>query len=128
MKKILIVEDNNLERTVLTHFLTNRGYHVDSASSGAEALMLCSQNTPDLVVSDMMMPEMDGIEFCRRLRATLCGERMPFIFLSGKDELEDRYKGLEIGADDYLTKPVKPKELLAKIEVLLGRTNRLHKP
>ncbi len=126
MKKILIVEDNNLERTVLTQYLKNRGYQVESASSGAEALIACSQDTPDLVVSDMMMPQMDGLEFCRRLRATFSGHLTPFIFLSGKDELEDRNKGLEIGADDYLTKPVNPKELLAKIEVLLERARPIH--
>jgi DNA-binding NarL/FixJ family response regulator len=78
------------------------------------------------VVSDVMMPEMDGLEFCRRLRATPSGQLMPFIFLSGKGELEDRIHGHSIGADDYLTKPVDPRELVAKIEAQLERSRRIH--
>ena len=126
MKRILIVDDNKLERTVLTQYLKNLGYQVESASSGAEALTTCSQNPPDLVISDMMMPQMDGLEFCRRLRAMPSGKLVPFIFLSGKNAQQDRMNGLEIGADDYLIKPVNPKELVAKIEALLERTPRIH--
>lgn len=126
MKRILIVDDNKLERTVLTQYLKNLGYQVESASSGAEALTACSENSPDLVVSDMMMPQMDGLEFCRRLRATPSGQLVPFIFLSGKNEQQDRMNGLENGADDYLIKPVNPRELVAKIEALLERTPSIH--
>lgn len=126
MKKILIVDDNKLERTVLTQYLKNLGYQVESASSGAEALTACSKNSPDVVVSDMMMPEMDGLEFCRRLRATSSGKQLPFIFLSGKNAQQDQMNGLEIGADDYLIKPVNPRELVAKIEALLERTPPIH--
>jgi DNA-binding response OmpR family regulator len=126
MKRILIVDDNKLERTVLTQYLKNLGYQVESVSSGAEALTACSQNPPDLVVSDMMMPQMDGLEFCRRLRATSSGKLIPFIFLSGKNAQQDRMNGLKIGADDYLIKPINPRELIAKIEALLERTPRIH--
>lgn len=126
MKKILVVDDDRTLRTVLTRYLENRGYQVDQVSSGADALVACSQDPPDLVVSDVVMPEMDGLEFCRRLRATPSGQLMPFIFLSGKGELEDRIHGHSIGADDYLTKPVDPRELVAKIESQLERSRRIH--
>lgn len=126
MKKILIVDDDRTLRTVLTRYLENRGYQVEQVNSGAEALIAFAKNPPDLVVSDVMMPEMDGLEFCRRLRATPSGQLMPFIFLSGKGELEDRIYGHSIGADDYLTKPVDPRELVAKIEAQLERSRRIH--
>lgn len=126
MKKILVVDDDRTLRTVLTRYLENRGYQVDQVSSGADALVACAQDPPDLVVSDVVMPEMDGLEFCRRLRATPSGQLMPFIFLSGKGELEDRIHGHSIGADDYLTKPVDPRELVAKIESQLERSRRIH--
>jgi DNA-binding response OmpR family regulator len=126
MKKILIVDDDRTLRTVLTRYLENRGYQVEQVSSGAEALVAFAKNPPDLVVSDVMMPEMDGLEFCRRLRGTPSGQLMPFIFLSGKGELEDRIYGHSIGADDYLTKPVDPRELVAKIEAQLERSRRIH--
>ncbi len=126
MKKILIVDDDRTLRTVLTRYLENQGYQVEQVGSGAEALVAVAKNQPDLVVSDVVMPEMDGLEFCRRLRATPSGQLMPFIFLSGKGELEDRIQGHSIGADDYLTKPVDPRELVAKIEAQLERSRRIH--
>lgn len=126
MKKILVVDDDRTLRTVLTRYLENRGYQVEQVSSGVEALVACAKHPPDLVVSDVVMPQMDGLEFCRRLRATPSGQLMPFIFLSGKGELEDRIHGHSIGADDYLTKPVDPRELVAKIEAQLERTRRIH--
>lgn len=126
MKKILVVDDDKTLRTVLARYLENRGYQVEQASSGTEALESCASNPPDLVVSDVVMPEMDGLEFCRRLRSTPSGQLMPFIFLSGKGELEDRIHGHSIGADDYLIKPVNPKELMAKIEAQLERSRRTH--
>jgi len=126
MKKILVVDDDRTLRITLTRALENIGYQVEQVSSGVEALEACVKNPPDLVVSDVMMPEMDGIEFCRRLRATPSGQLMPFIFLSGKGELEDRIQGHSIGADDYLIKPVNPRELAAKIEAQLERTRRIH--
>ncbi|MGB5961281.1 MAG: response regulator transcription factor [Coleofasciculaceae cyanobacterium] len=126
MKKILVVDDDRTMRTVLTRYLENRGYQVEQVTSGAEALVAVTKNPPDLIVSDIMMPEMDGLEFCRRLRATPSGQLMPFIFLSGKGELEDRIHGHSMGADDYLTKPVDPRELVAKIESQLERSRRIH--
>ncbi|MEM9904684.1 MAG: response regulator transcription factor [Cyanobacteria bacterium P01_D01_bin.44] len=126
MKKILIVDDDNTLRAALTRYLEERGFLVRNASSGAEGLSLFQQDPPDLVVSDVMMPEMDGYEFCTELRAIRSGQLVPFIFLSGRSELDDRIQGHNIGADDYLVKPFHPKELIAKIEAQLERSRRMH--
>lgn len=126
MKKILIVDDDITLRTALIRYLQNRGYSVQEASSGTEALALFEHNPPDVVVSDVIMPEMDGLEFCRRLRATRSGQLVPFIFLSSRKEVDDRVQGHQMGADDYLVKPFDPKELVAKIEAQLERSRRIH--
>jgi DNA-binding NarL/FixJ family response regulator len=126
MKKILIVDDDITLKTALIRYLQKRGYSVQDAASGAEALAIFEHNPPDVVVSDVMMPGMDGMEFCRRLRATRSGQLVPFIFLSGRKELDDRILGHQMGADDYIVKPFEPKELLAKIEAQLERSRRIH--
>ncbi|NJN91568.1 MAG: response regulator transcription factor [Leptolyngbyaceae cyanobacterium RM2_2_4] len=126
MKKILIVDDDITLRTALIRYLENRGYSVQNASSGVEAMDLFEQNPPDLVVSDVMMPEMDGLEFCRRLRNTRSGQLVPFIFLSSRKDVDDRIQGHKMGADDYLVKPFEPRELVAKIEAQLERSRRIH--
>ncbi|MBD1823778.1 response regulator transcription factor [Cyanobacteria bacterium FACHB-DQ100] len=126
MKKILIVDDDTALRVALIQFLEKRGYAVQGAASGIEGLALFEQDLPDLVVSDVVMPEMDGLEFCRRLRSLRTGQLVPFIFLSRRSEVEDRVQGHSIGADDYLTKPFEPRELLAKIEGQLERSRRIH--
>ncbi|MGA7932017.1 MAG: response regulator transcription factor [Kovacikia sp.] len=126
MKKILVVDDDTTLRLALTRYLEKRGYLIQDVSSGIEALTMFEQDPPDLVVSDVMMPEMDGFEFCRRLRTTRSGQLVPFIFLSSRGEVEDRVQGHSIGADDYLIKPFEPRELLAKIEAQLERSRRIH--
>lgn len=126
MKRILVVDDDTTLRMALTRYLEKRGYLVQDVGSGVEALHAFEEDPPDLVVSDVMMPEMDGFEFCRRLRATRSGQLVPFIFLSSKGEVEDRVQGHSIGADDYLIKPFEPRELLAKIEAQLERSRRIH--
>ncbi|MBD3880900.1 response regulator transcription factor [Phormidium tenue FACHB-886] len=126
MKKILIVDDDITLRTALSRYLQNRGYSVMDAKSGSEALDLIEQNPPDVVVSDIMMPEMDGLELCRRLRAMRSGQLVPFIFLSSRSDVDDRVQGHQMGADDYVTKPFDPKELVAKIESQLERSRRIH--
>jgi DNA-binding NarL/FixJ family response regulator len=126
MKKILIVDDDITLRTAMIRYLQNRGYSVQDAGSGVEGLMAFEQDTPDLVVSDVMMPEMDGYEFCRRLRTTRSGQLVPFIFLSSRKDVDDRVQGHQMGADDYLVKPFEPKELVAKIEAQLERSRRIH--
>jgi DNA-binding NarL/FixJ family response regulator len=126
MKRVLIVDDDVTLRMALTRYLEKRGYAVQNAGSGAEALQVFDMDPPDLVVSDVMMAEMDGYEFCRRLRATRAGQLVPFIFLSSRSEVDARVQGHSMGADDYLIKPFEPKELLAKIEAQLERSRRFH--
>lgn len=126
MKRILVVDDDTILRMALTRYLEKRGYLVQDVGTALEALTVFEQDPPDLVVSDVMMPEMDGLEFCRRLRATRSGQLVPFIFLSSKGEVEDRVQGHSMGADDYLIKPFEPRELLAKIEAQLERSRRIH--
>jgi DNA-binding NarL/FixJ family response regulator len=99
---------------------------VHHAASGAEALTLFEEYIPDVIISDVLMPEMDGLEFCRRLRASRSGQLVPFIFLSSRKDVDARIAGHQIGADDYLVKPFEPRELVAKIEAQLERSRRLN--
>jgi DNA-binding NarL/FixJ family response regulator len=126
MKRVLVVDDDMALRMALTRYLEKRGYSVQNAASGKEALTVLEKDPPDLVVSDVVMPEMDGFEFCRRLRTTRMGQLVPFIFLSSRGEVDARVQGHSIGADDYLIKPFEPRELLAKIESQLERSRRIH--
>jgi DNA-binding NarL/FixJ family response regulator len=126
MKKILVVDDDKILRAVLQHTLEQEGYQVTIVSSGANAIKSFDRDTPDIVISDVSMPEMDGFEFCRQLRSRPSGQLVPFIFLSARGDLEDRVQGHSIGADDYLTKPFEIKELLAKIEALIEKSRRIH--
>ena len=126
MKRILIVDDDRTFRMTLTRYLGKEGYSVEAVNSGTDALSVFEDEPPDLVVSDIMMPEMDGFEFCRRLRGTQSGQLVPFIFLSSLGELDNRIEGHSIGADDYLIKPFEPRELVAKIEAQLERSRRIH--
>ena len=126
MKKILVVDDDLTLRKVLQNSLERKGYQVISVGSATEALIKFSQDIPDIIVSDVSMPEMDGFEFCRQLRSQPSGKLIPFIFLSAKNELDDRIQGRTIGADSYLTKPFEMKELLANIEALIERSRRVH--
>ena len=126
MKKILVVDDDLTLRRVLQNSLEQRGYQVISVGSGKEALVNFSKDVPDIIVSDVSMPEMDGFEFCRQLRSQPSGKLIPFIFLSAKNEVSDRVQGHVIGADSYLSKPFEMKELLANIEALIERSRRVH--
>ena len=126
MKKILVVDDDLTLRKVLQSSLEQKGYYVVSVGSGTEALALFNRDIPDIVVSDVFMPQMDGFEFCRQLRSHPSGKLVPFIFLSAKGKLDDRIQGHIIGADSYLTKPFEMKELLANIESLIERSRRVH--
>ena len=126
MKKILVVDDDLILRKVLQSSLEQKGYQVISVSSAKEALKKFNQDVPDIIVSDVSMPEMNGFEFCRQLRSQPSGKLIPFIFLSAKDELDYRIQGHSIGADNYLVKPFEMKELLANIEALIERSRRVH--
>ncbi|MDY7008069.1 MAG: response regulator transcription factor [Cyanobacteriota bacterium] len=125
-KQILIVDDEDSLRTLLKRHLELQGYQVKDANSGIDALSILEELNPDLIVSDIMMPQMDGLEFCQRLRSSNFGQLVPFIFLSSKGELDDRIVGLSMGADDYINKPFEMRELVAKIEAQLDRSRRVH--
>ncbi|MGQ9837635.1 MAG: response regulator transcription factor [Cyanobacteriota bacterium] len=124
MKRVLVVDDDPLSLKVLSRHLTQHGYRVCMGASGVEGLRLFAQEQPDVVVSDVVMPEMDGFEFCRQLRQQRGGELVPFIFLSSRGEVDDRVQGYEWGADDYIIKPFEPLELVAKIEAQIERSRR----
>ncbi|MBA2660654.1 MAG: response regulator transcription factor [Bradymonadaceae bacterium] len=115
---ILIADDDPNIRQVVRFALELAGFAVVEARDGAEALALYSEHGPDLVVLDITMPEMDGTEVCRRLRAQTS---VPVVFLSSRDDEIDRVVGLELGGDDYVTKPFSPRELVARIKAVLRR-------
>ncbi|MEM9139342.1 MAG: response regulator transcription factor [Pseudomonadota bacterium] len=115
---ILVVDDDPHIREVVCFALEKAGMVPRAAADGAEALGLTEDAAPDLIVLDINMPEMDGLEFCRRLRQS---SETPILFLSSRDEEIDRILGLELGADDYVTKPFSPRELVARINAILKR-------
>ena len=117
--RILVIEDEERIASFLQRGLTYEGYRVDLAGDGPTGLGLARENPPDLVVLDWMLPGMDGLEVCRRLRA---GSQVPILILTAKDTVEDRVHGLDAGADDYVVKPFAFAELLARIRALLRRT------
>lgn len=118
MPTILVVDDDPNLREVVRYALARQGYTVREAQNGAEALRMLAQAPVDLVVLDMVMPELDGIDTCREIRKT---SRVPIVFLSSRDEELDRVLGLELGGDDYLTKPFSTRELVARIKAVLRR-------
>ncbi len=120
INRILVVDDDPHIRDVLCFALEKAGMTTLTARDGVEALQLCGQIGADLMVLDIGMPEMDGLEVCRQLRRT---SDMPILFLSAHDEEIDRILGLEIGGDDYVTKPFSPRELVARVKTILKRAN-----
>jgi phosphate regulon transcriptional regulator PhoB len=120
--RVLVVEDEPDIRDLLAFHLEREGYLVTRASTGAEALRQLRATAPDLVILDLMLPEMDGLEVCRRLRADAGTAALPVIMLTAKGDEVDRVVGLEIGADDYIVKPFSPKELLARVRAVLRRS------
>ena len=118
---ILVVDDEEDVVEVVSHFLEQEGYQVEPAYDGEEALEKATPET-DLVVLDIMLPGLDGYEVCKRLRSRADTEQIPIIFLSAKIEEEDQVKGLMMGGDDYLTKPVSPQVILAHVKAVLRRS------
>lgn len=116
--RILIVDDDPHIREVLRVALSKAGMAVTEATDGRAALVRFAEDRPDLIVLDVGMPEFDGLEVCRRIRRT---SQVPILFLSARDEEIDRILGLEIGGDDYVTKPFSPRELVARVNVILRR-------
>ncbi len=119
MTTILVVDDDPKIRSVLGRGLRFEGYDVHLAADGQEALHIARATPPDLVILDVMLPKMDGLEICRRLRR---GMSVPILMLTARDAVPDRIVGLDSGADDYLTKPFDFEELLARVRALLRRT------
>lgn len=125
-KRLLIVDDEpNLLRAVAA-CLRGEGYEVDTAHSGEEALVHIAQRLPDLIVSDIRMPRMDGYAFARHLRGNPRTDLIPIVFLTAKAESSERIAGIRSGVDAYLTKPFEPDELIAVIENILARVERTH--
>jgi two-component system, OmpR family, alkaline phosphatase synthesis response regulator PhoP len=120
MQRILIVEDEQPIRKLLEYNLKLSGYETISAADGEAAIELVKSEQPDLIVLDIMLPKLDGIEVCKRLRSQ--GSNIPIIMLTAKGDEFDKVHGLEIGADDYMTKPFSPREVIARIRAVLRRS------
>lgn len=118
MPKILVVDDDPHLRDIVRFALAKEGFAVLEAEDGAQALAVFAAEAPDLIVLDVTMPELDGTEVCRRLRRD---SRVPIVFLSSRDDEIDRVLGLELGGDDYVTKPFSPRELVARVKAVLRR-------
>ena len=119
--KILVVDDETLIRTVIKEYCSNNNYEVFEASSGKEALELLLKNKYDLMILDIMMPEMDGFTMLKELPKE---KRIPTIVLSARGEEYDKLAGFDLGIDDYVTKPFSPKELMARIKAVLSRSGK----
>ena len=117
--RVLVVDDQRVVTEVVERYLRLEGYEVALAGDGAEALQVAGEWAPDLVVLDLMLPDVDGLEVCRKLRE---GGDIPIIMLTARGEETDRVVGLELGADDYMVKPFSPRELVARVRSVLRRT------
>ncbi|MDE2816240.1 MAG: response regulator transcription factor [Chloroflexota bacterium] len=117
--QILVVDDDQKITALLHRALSHQGYEVEVAHDGFQALSLVSQNRPDLIVLDILMPGLDGLRVCKRIRQE---STVPILMLTAKDEISDRVVGLDTGADDYLVKPFELEELFARIRALLRRS------
>ncbi|MGB3315680.1 MAG: phosphate regulon transcriptional regulator PhoB [Albidovulum sp.] len=118
----MVVEDEPAQREVLTYNLEAEGFRVAQADNGEEALLLVAEETPDLIVLDWMLPNVSGIEVCRRLKSKPETRAVPIIMLSARSEEVDLVRGLETGADDYMVKPYSVVELMARVRTQLRRT------
>jgi two-component system response regulator ResD len=122
METVLVVDDEPTLREVVVRYLEREGYRALEAGDGDEAEALLREGAPSLVILDLMLPGTDGLELCRRIRAR---SGLPVIMLTARGEEADRIVGLELGADDYVTKPFSPRELVARVRTVLRRTSRL---
>ena len=124
MSHILIVEDDRDIAELLQRYLTRAGHMTDALADGNEALAFIRSRVPDLVILDLMLPGVDGLEVCRALRQGAATRGLPIIMLTARSEESDRIAGLDLGADDYVTKPFSPSELVARVGALLRRARR----
>jgi two-component system, OmpR family, alkaline phosphatase synthesis response regulator PhoP len=124
MSRILVVEDEKDIAELIAHYLTRAGHDVESVGSGSAAVTKVKAAPPDLIVLDLMLPGMDGLLVCQALRADAATAAVPIIMLTARAEEAERIAGLELGADDYVTKPFSPRELTARVAALLRRVHR----
>jgi len=122
-ERILVVEDEGDLREVLAYNLTREGYRVSTSAGGTRALELVRRERPDLVVLDLMLPDLDGLEICRRIRKEAEIASTPILILTAKSEESDVILGLGVGADDYVTKPFRVRELVARVKAVLRRAS-----
>ena len=120
-EKILIVEDEKDIVEMIEYNLKKEGYTISSVLNGEQAISLAKKERPDLIILDLMLPDIDGFEICRRLKNNEITVQIPIIMLTAKSREADKVAGLELGADDYLTKPFSPRELIARIRTILRR-------
>ena len=123
-EKILLVDDDMDTLRLVGLMLQRQGYEVRVASNGQQALGMVQSEMPDLILLDIMMPEMDGYEVARRLRSDLATAEIPIIMFTAKTQVDDKVMGFEAGADDYLTKPTQPRELFAHMKAVLARSGK----
>jgi two-component system alkaline phosphatase synthesis response regulator PhoP len=123
-ERILVVDDEASIVELARLYLEREGFRVESAADGAAALESIARRPPALLVLDLMLPEVDGWEVCRRIRSGKAAPGLPIIMLTARDDDVDKIVGLELGADDYLTKPFNPRELVARVKAILRRTAR----
>jgi DNA-binding response OmpR family regulator len=116
---VLVVEDESSIASFVALYLKNAGYRIQTVGNGREALERVATEKPNLIVLDLMLPDVDGLEVCRRIRQT---SDVPILMLTARDEDVDKIIGLEVGADDYLTKPFNPRELVARVKSILRRS------
>lgn len=124
-KKLLLIDDDPNLILLVKDYLEFRGYEVITAENGREALEVLESNTPDMIICDVMMPEMDGYSLVSTIRSDPKTSWIPVLFLSAKGQSQDRVKGLNIGADVYMVKPFEPEELVAQVESSLKQASRL---
>lgn len=124
-RRILIVDDEATVREVVGQYLELEGYHVLQAATGLEALQVASATPPDLVILDLTLPGIDGLEVCRRLRAA---SAVPILMLTARAEDADKLLGFDVGTDDYLTKPFNPRELVARVQAIMRRLEAMSVP
>src|SRR5256714_5650435 len=123
VRKILVVDDEPVLVETIAYNLEQAGYQVFTAADGTSALQAARREVPDLIILDIMLPEMDGLEVCRQLRRESSTATTPIMMLTAKSEEIDKVVGLEVGADDYITKPFGRRELLARVRALLRRAD-----
>src|SRR5206468_9585983 len=121
MKKILIIEDDRDIVELVRYNLANEGFQVSSAHDGTTGLSTLKKTPPDLLLLDLMLPKLSGLDICREVRKDESLNRLPILMLTARGEEADRVVGLEMGADDYVTKPFSPRELIARVKALLRR-------